>query len=36
MAEETDLTVMIDRKVIFLRTARLAADPLADAEVRPV
>jgi Tfp pilus assembly PilM family ATPase/Tfp pilus assembly protein PilN len=29
LAEEADLTVMIDRKVIFLRTARLPADPLA-------
>ncbi len=32
IAEEADLTVMIDRKVIFIRTARLPADPLADAE----
>ena len=30
--EETDLTVMIDRKVIFLRTARLPADPLSDGD----
>jgi Tfp pilus assembly PilM family ATPase len=32
LADEADLTVMIDRKVIFLRTARLPGDPLADAE----
>jgi len=32
LADETDLTVMIDRKVIFLRTARLGGDPLVDAE----
>jgi len=32
IAEEADLTVMIDRKVIFIRTARLPADPLADGE----
>jgi Tfp pilus assembly PilM family ATPase len=32
MGEEADLTVMIDRKVIFLRTARLPADPLVDPE----
>jgi len=32
MGEDTDLTVMIDRKVIFIRTARLPADPLVDAE----
>ena len=32
IADEADLTVMIDRKVIFIRTARLPADPLADAE----
>jgi Tfp pilus assembly PilM family ATPase len=32
LADEADLTVMIDRKVIFLRTARLPGDPLSDAE----
>ena len=30
--DEADLTVMIDRKVIFLRTARLPGDPLTDPE----
>jgi len=30
--QEADLTVMIDRKVIFLRTARLPGDPLSDPE----
>jgi Tfp pilus assembly PilM family ATPase len=32
LGDEADLTVMIDRKVIFLRTARLPGDPLIDAE----
>ena len=32
LADETDLTVVVDRKVIFLRTARLPADPLTDPE----
>ncbi|MCX7669264.1 MAG: hypothetical protein N2439_04250, partial [Anaerolineae bacterium] len=32
LADEADLTVMIDRKVIFLRTARLPGEPLSDAE----
>ena len=32
LVEEADLTVIIDRKVIFLRTARLPGDPLADGE----
>ena len=32
LGDEADLTVMIDRKVIFLRTARLPGDPLSDAE----
>jgi Tfp pilus assembly PilM family ATPase len=32
LGDEADLTVMIDRKVIFLRTARLPGDPLAEAE----
>ncbi len=32
LADEADLTVMIDRKVIFLRTARLPGDPLTDPE----
>ena len=30
--DEADLTVLIDRKVVFLRTARLPGDPLAAAE----
>lgn len=30
VADDADLTVMIDRKVIFLRTARLPGDPLVD------
>jgi Tfp pilus assembly PilM family ATPase len=34
LADEADLTVVIERKVIFLRTARLAGDPLTDAEAR--
>jgi len=29
-ADEADLTVMIDRQVIFLRTTRLSGDPLED------
>ncbi len=32
LADEADLTVIIDRKVIFLRTARLPGEPLSDAE----
>ncbi len=32
LAEEADLTVIVDRKVIFLRTARLPGDPLVEAE----
>lgn len=32
LEDETDLTVMVDRKVIFLRTARLPGDPLCEAE----
>jgi len=32
VADEADLTVMIDRKVMFLRTARLPGDPLAQQE----
>ena len=32
LVDEADLTVIIDRKVIFLRTARLPGDPLTDAE----
>ncbi len=32
LGDETDLTVMIDRKVIFLRTARLPCDPLSEAD----
>ena len=32
VADEADLTVIIDRKVIFLRTARLPGDPLGDRE----
>ena len=30
LGDEADLTVMIERKVIFLRTARLPSDPLED------
>ena len=32
LVDEADLTVIIDRKVIFLRTARLPGDPLTDSE----
>lgn len=32
LADEADLTVMIDRKVVFLRTTRLTADPLENAD----
>jgi Tfp pilus assembly PilM family ATPase len=32
LGDEADLTVVIDRKVIFLRTARLPCDPLTDPE----
>lgn len=32
LSDEADLTVMIDRKVIFLRTARLVGDPLCDSD----
>jgi len=32
LGDEADLTVMVDRKVIFLRTARLPGDPLLDKE----
>ncbi len=32
LVDEADLTVIIDRKVIFLRTARLPGDPLTDAD----
>jgi Tfp pilus assembly PilM family ATPase len=32
VADEADLTVIIDHKVIFLRTARLPGDPLGDRE----
>lgn len=32
LGNEVDLTVVVDRKVIFLRTARLAGDPLTDPE----
>jgi len=32
LVDEADLTVIIDRKVIFLRTARLPGDPLTDDE----
>lgn len=32
LGDEADLTVVVDRKVIFLRTARLPADPLIDPE----
>lgn len=32
LADEADLTVLIDQKVVFLRTTRLPGDPLAEAE----
>ncbi|HOM17158.1 MAG TPA: hypothetical protein PLQ00_07500 [Thermoguttaceae bacterium] len=32
LGDEADLTVMVDRKVIFLRTARLSGDPLVQPE----
>ena len=32
LADEADLTVMIDRKVVFLRTTRLTDDPLENAD----
>ncbi len=35
LADEADLTVMIDRKVVFLRTTRLSGDPLGDPDQRP-
>jgi len=35
LSDEADLTVMIDRKVIFLRTTRLSGDPLEDAKHLP-
>lgn len=36
LGDEADLTVVIDRKVIFLRTARLPADPLSEPEASQV
>ncbi|MGO8746210.1 MAG: type IV pilus biogenesis protein PilM [Thermoguttaceae bacterium] len=36
LGDEVDLTVMIDRKVIFLRTARLPCDPLDDLDAAGV
>lgn len=30
LSDEADLTVMIGRKVVFLRTARMSGDPLSD------
>jgi len=35
LTDEADLTVMMDREVVFLRTARLGGDPLEDPQ-RPV
>ena len=35
LADEADLTVMIDRKVVFLRTTRVSGDPLGDPDQRP-
>lgn len=35
LADEADLTVMIDRRVVFLRTARLPGDPLTAADESP-
>ena len=32
LGQEADLTVLVDRKVLFLRTARLAGDPLRQEE----
>ncbi len=32
LSDEADLTVMIDRKVVFLRTTRLSGDPLQNAD----
>lgn len=32
LGDEVDLTVMIDRRVVFLRTTRLAEDPLEQAQ----
>jgi Tfp pilus assembly PilM family ATPase len=32
LADEADLTVMIDRRVVFLRTTRVGGDPLASPE----
>ncbi|MCS7305125.1 MAG: hypothetical protein NZ602_08480 [Thermoguttaceae bacterium] len=32
LGQEADLTVMVDRKVVFLRTVRLPGDPLQDQE----
>jgi Tfp pilus assembly PilM family ATPase len=34
LSEEADLTVMIDRKVVFLRTTRISGDPLQDGDQR--
>jgi Tfp pilus assembly PilM family ATPase len=35
LADEADLTVMIDRRVVFLRTARLPGDPLEKPDESP-
>ncbi|MBN2476170.1 MAG: hypothetical protein JXB62_16275 [Pirellulales bacterium] len=32
LSDEADLTVLVDQKVVFLRTARLTKDPLAGAD----
>ncbi|MHC4177884.1 MAG: type IV pilus biogenesis protein PilM, partial [Planctomycetota bacterium] len=34
LSDEADLTVMVDRKVVFLRTTRLSGDPLQNADHR--
>ncbi len=36
LSDEVDLTVMIDRRVIFVRTARMTGDPLQDDDYRGV
>jgi len=35
LSDEADLTVMLDRKVVFLRTTRIGGDPLQNADQRP-
>jgi Tfp pilus assembly PilM family ATPase len=34
LSDEADLTVMIDRQVVFLRTTRISGDPLQNADQR--